>query len=457
MWINKKIFEFSKKRSQAALLVRQLAFLPLFLLGSFAEGSNSTNYLDDYSDYNESRPELTAINYIILHTTEGDAVGALDKLKLYGEAHYLVEQNGTIHRLLEPNKLAFHAGRSMWNGIKNIDELSIGIELEGFHDKPIGTKQELALKDLLSKLQARFKIKDQNVLTHSMVAYGLPNFWYPSPQRGRKRCGMLMALDQVRFRIGLTPLPKVDPDVVAGRLIVGDEWLFALLYQGQHVVALNTTPPANVSDSQSRVTVKPAPAENNPNVVTKDKSPWFIARELYNDPSTLYEFPVVSGTQTILRGDQIKDWGNIPPGTLIRIHTKLKIGSANETEIAVRSSYTNVFEIGKDGETAYSIARSEYDSNTTIYFFPNNVISSGARLKRENPNLLIQLPKGTKIIMGYRYGGKITSTIFVSHLGGSKVWDSPSTLYRLPNGKFLNGTVIKQNQIVPSTTVYFEE
>ena len=68
------------------------------------------------------------------------------------------------------------------------------------------------------------------MLTHSQVAYGAPNKWQPRSHRGRKRCGMMFAMPSVRSKLNLTARPAFDPDVKAGRLVVGDAYLAQVLY-----------------------------------------------------------------------------------------------------------------------------------------------------------------------------------------------------------------------------------
>ena len=75
-----------------------------------------------------------------------------------------------------------------------------------------------------------YRLRDERVATHSMVAYGAPNKWQKKKHRGRKRCGMLFAMPSVRKILELKVRMTSDPDVRAKRLTVGDPYLEKVLY-----------------------------------------------------------------------------------------------------------------------------------------------------------------------------------------------------------------------------------
>lgn len=168
--------------------------------------------------------------YIILHTTEAPAGSALPKLRDNGEANFCVDVDGRVYRVVDHRRVAFHCGRSMWDGRSNIDEYSVGIEVVGYHDRDITAAQYQSLGELLRELKFVYRIADDHVLTHSMVAYGAPNRWFSHSHRGRKRCGMLFALAGVRHKLHLMAQPRTDPDVRAGRLTIGDPYLAQVIY-----------------------------------------------------------------------------------------------------------------------------------------------------------------------------------------------------------------------------------
>ena len=182
------------------------------------------------SPRNAERRVRASTELIVLHTTEAPARSSLNKLSDRGEAHYCVTEEGTVYRIVDRDREAFHAGRSMWNGKEDVDKFSIGIECVGYHDKAMGIVQLRAIRDLVKELQRMYRIPDERVVCHSHVAYGAPNKWQKKNHRGRKRCGMLFAMPTVRAQLGLARRPASDADVRAKRLVVGDDYLRRVLY-----------------------------------------------------------------------------------------------------------------------------------------------------------------------------------------------------------------------------------
>ena len=182
------------------------------------------------SPRNAERRVRASTELIVLHTTEAPARSSLNKLSDRGEAHYCVTEEGTVYRIVDRDREAFHAGRSMWNGKEDVDKFSIGIECVGYHDKAMGIVQLRAIRDLVKEFQRMYRIPDERVVCHSHVAYGAPNKWQKKNHRGRKRCGMLFAMPTVRAQLRLARRPASDADVRAKRLVVGDDYLRRVLY-----------------------------------------------------------------------------------------------------------------------------------------------------------------------------------------------------------------------------------
>ena len=203
----------------------------LLFLAFLASGASAIDISNRYrSPRNPERRVRKTTELIVLHTTEAPAKSSLNKLCERGEAHYCVTEVGTVYRIIDRDRVAFHAGRSMWNGKEDVDEFSIGIECVGYHDKAMSIVQIRAIRDLVKELQKMYKIPDERVVCHSHVAYGAPNKWQKKNHRGRKRCGMLFAMPSVRTQLGLARRPASDADVRAKRLVVGDDHLRRVLY-----------------------------------------------------------------------------------------------------------------------------------------------------------------------------------------------------------------------------------
>lgn len=183
------------------------------------------------SPRNPERKVRTATTLIILHTTEAPARSSLNKVSDRGECHFCVTEEGTVYAIVDRDREAFHAGRSMWCGKEDVDKYSVGIECVGYHDKPMPLVQLKAIAALVKDLQKMYALPDQAVIAHSHVAYGAPNKWQKRKHRGRKRCGMLFATKTIRKILDLKNKPLVDQDVRSGRLTVGDPELEHILYR----------------------------------------------------------------------------------------------------------------------------------------------------------------------------------------------------------------------------------
>lgn len=236
----------------------------------------STRYRSPRNPERRIRPATTLI---VLHTTEAPARSSLNKLSDRGEAHYCVTEEGSIYAIVDRDRMAFHAGRSMWNGKEDVDEIAIGIECVGYHDKAMSTVQLNAIRALVKQLQAMYHVTDDRVLCHSHVAYGTPNKWQKRKHRGRKRCGMLFAMPSVRRQLGLRLKPAYDPDTRAGRLVVGDDYLRKVLYNNIDTMAAKyrsgtpvTAPPVTTGSWLSRLfggSKKPDPPKSVSKPVVK--------------------------------------------------------------------------------------------------------------------------------------------------------------------------------------------
>ena len=221
--------------------------------------SASTRYR---SPRNPERRVRASTELIVLHTTEAPARSSLNKLSDRGEAHFCVTEEGSVYAIVDRDRVAFHAGRSMWNGKEDVDNFSIGIECVGYHDKPMPMVQLAAIRGLVKDLQTMYRIPDERVVCHSHVAYGSPNKWQKHKHRGRKRCGMLFAMPSVRRVLELKSRPAFDADTRARRLVVGDDYLRKVLYGGVDtmVAAYRPAPkPAPKPVVKSAPAAKPAP------------------------------------------------------------------------------------------------------------------------------------------------------------------------------------------------------
>ncbi len=123
-------------------------------------------------------PDIRPINMLVLHYTGmQNAQAALDRLcdpEARVSAHYLVEEDGTLWRLVPEARRAFHAGISCWQGEHNLNYLSIGVEIVNpGHEwgyRPFPEPQMAAVELLCRDILSRHRIPPDRVVGHSDIA-----------------------------------------------------------------------------------------------------------------------------------------------------------------------------------------------------------------------------------------------------------------------------------------------
>ncbi len=118
------------------------------------------------------------VSMIVLHYTGmPDAAGALDRLtspEAKVSAHYCVDEDGSITRLVDEEMRAWHAGKSRWRGISDVNSASVGIEIVNpgheFGYRSFPDEQIAALIPLIASIKERHGIGRGNVVGHSDVA-----------------------------------------------------------------------------------------------------------------------------------------------------------------------------------------------------------------------------------------------------------------------------------------------
>ena len=129
-------------------------------------------------NYNNKKRRLNSIKFIILHYTgmqsERVSIERLSSKSSKVSAHYLINRKGLIIKMVDERNIAWHAGKSKWKNIQNLNANSIGIELvnkghkfgyQGFTKPQI--KQLISLCRVLIK---KYRINKKNILGHSDIA-----------------------------------------------------------------------------------------------------------------------------------------------------------------------------------------------------------------------------------------------------------------------------------------------
>jgi len=124
------------------------------------------------------RPDGVPVDMLVLHYT-GMRSGpeAIDRLRdpaAQVSSHYVVEEDGTVFRLVPEDRRAWHAGVSCWRGQRDVNSRSIGIEIVNpgheFGYRPFPEAQMAAVVDLCRDVLSRHPIPPGNVVGHSDVA-----------------------------------------------------------------------------------------------------------------------------------------------------------------------------------------------------------------------------------------------------------------------------------------------
>jgi N-acetylmuramoyl-L-alanine amidase len=124
-------------------------------------------------------PTYLILHYTVLDGAETEAHFMNPKPDAWGgpvSAHYVVDVDGTITRMVPEDRRAWHAGESCWDGLEDFNSRSIGIEIvnpghpRGY--RPFPVQQMRSVVDLCRDIMKRNGIPAKNVLGHSDIAPG---------------------------------------------------------------------------------------------------------------------------------------------------------------------------------------------------------------------------------------------------------------------------------------------
>jgi N-acetylmuramoyl-L-alanine amidase len=118
------------------------------------------------------------VSMIVLHYTGMQtAEGAIDWLTNPASkvsSHYVVAEDGQVLRLVAEENRAWHAGKSHWRHVDDVNSASVGIEIVNpgheFGYRPFPEAQIDALIPLVAGIKERHSITRGNVVGHSDIA-----------------------------------------------------------------------------------------------------------------------------------------------------------------------------------------------------------------------------------------------------------------------------------------------
>jgi N-acetylmuramoyl-L-alanine amidase len=129
-------------------------------------------------NYSKKNRKTNKIKFLVIHYTgmqsKRASIKRLTNSKSRVSCHYLISRDGKVIQMLGHNKVAWHAGKSRWQKLKNLNIHSIGIELvnkghrlgyQNFSKKQINSLVKLCLI-----LKKKYQIKISNILGHSDIA-----------------------------------------------------------------------------------------------------------------------------------------------------------------------------------------------------------------------------------------------------------------------------------------------
>ncbi len=126
----------------------------------------------------DDRKGCDAPSLVVLHYTGmkdgASAIARLCDAAAKVSSHYVVEEDGRVFQLVDEAKRAWHAGKSFWRGIVDVNSHSIGIEIVNpgheFGYRAFPEKQMQAVLTLCEGIKARYALPATAFIGHSDVA-----------------------------------------------------------------------------------------------------------------------------------------------------------------------------------------------------------------------------------------------------------------------------------------------
>jgi N-acetylmuramoyl-L-alanine amidase len=120
-------------------------------------------------------PDALVLHYTGMQTGEA-ALARLRDEAAEVSAHYMIEEDGRIFRLVPEERRAWHAGVSFWQGETDLNSASVGVEIVNpgheFGYRAFPTAQIEAVIALVGEIRERWDIPDNRIIGHSDVAPG---------------------------------------------------------------------------------------------------------------------------------------------------------------------------------------------------------------------------------------------------------------------------------------------
>jgi N-acetylmuramoyl-L-alanine amidase len=202
------------------------------------------SYIDAPSPNFDARiapPDMIVLHYTGMATGE-EALSRLRDPAAKVSAHYMVEEDGRIFQLVPEARRAWHAGISFWRGERELNGVSIGVEIVNpgheFGYRAFPDPQIAAVTRLLADIRSRWSVADDRILGHSDIA----------PTR-KNDPGELFPWEQLaRSGHGLWVTPPASP---GPPLSVGDEGTGVFALQAGLTRLGYESPPSGTFDDET--------------------------------------------------------------------------------------------------------------------------------------------------------------------------------------------------------------
>ena len=114
------------------------------------------------------------VSMIVIHYTETKTCEQALRILCNADSpkrvssHWVIDRDGTVYRLVDESRRAWHAGKSFWDGIYDCNSASIGIELVNDGKEEYPEPQISALVELCAGIKSRHAIR--HIVGHSDIA-----------------------------------------------------------------------------------------------------------------------------------------------------------------------------------------------------------------------------------------------------------------------------------------------
>lgn len=124
-------------------------------------------------DARRAPPDMIVLHYTGMPTGEG-ALARMRDPEAKVAAHYMIEEDARVFRLVPEERRAWHAGVGEWRGETDVNAASIGVEIVNpGHDwgyRPFPDAQIEAVIGLLDAIRGRWTVPNARIVGHSDTA-----------------------------------------------------------------------------------------------------------------------------------------------------------------------------------------------------------------------------------------------------------------------------------------------